>query len=115
MAFQTIFNFFALIIMSMFFHELGHMTYCWLIGKKSVLKYSFGKDIQVETTGLTNKQYINVLVSGIVNGGVIVFLGLFFLSKDLISLLLNIVVLVIYFFYGIKSDMQKIRELEKLG
>ena len=114
MEFQTIFNFFALIIMSMCFHELGHITYCWLIGKKSVLKF-VGMDMQVETKGLTNKQYINVLVSGIVNGGVIVFLGLFFLSKDLISLLLNIVVLVIYFFYGIKSDMQKIRELEKLG
>jgi hypothetical protein len=111
---QAIYNFFSIIIMSIVFHEIGHLVYCYFIGKKAVLKYELLKDIDVETFDLTNKQFINVLLSGIVSGGVVILFGIF-LASDLKGIILNVFAGIIYFVFGIKNDFKKLKELEKDG
>lgn len=116
MIFQSVFNFFGLLALSIMLHELGHLTYLWLLHKPAVMHYKLGGDIEIGISDdLTPSQYGNVLKAGIFIGVIPIVLGIIFLMNDTLSTFLVIASGAIYFFYGVKSDLQELKKIKRMN
>jgi len=104
---QTVFIMISTLMWSIVFHELGHLFYILKKGKKAKLVFDLATlELGTSTTGLNKQEYKQMLLSGIFVGITPIVYSIFTLGY------VNVVVLVLYLFFGIKSDVKILRRLK---
>jgi len=102
---QILFNFAGVTFMMFVFHEIGHLLYFQNKGITAEVTFKLW-GLEIKTQGLTDVQYREMLMTGVVVGIIPIVYASLFLEWY------YIIILAIYLFVGIRSDLKTIRELK---